>query len=80
MDVIYRQPHLPGVPEFIQWLKRKRRNTYSHQQQLHPLELQRSGRMGLEVPERFYTSALATALPGEQAPGCSAYVIGEQAC
>ena len=35
--------------------------------------------MGLDVPEdRFYTSALATAaFLKEQAPGCSAFVIGE---
>ena len=35
--------------------------------------------MGLEVSqEHFYTSALATAaFLREQAPGCSAYVIGE---
>ena len=45
-----------------------------------PKELQQKlARMGLDVSEEhFYTSALATAaFLKEQAPGCSAYVIGE---
>ena len=45
-----------------------------------PRELnQKLARMGLDVPEEhFYTSALATAaFLKEQAPGCSAFAIGE---
>ncbi len=73
---------LPGVPEFIQWLKEEKKEYLflTNNSGYTPLELrQKLERMGLEVPEeRFYTSALATAaFLKEQAPGCSAYVIGE---
>ena len=73
---------LPGVPQFIQWLKEEKKEYLflTNNSGYTPLELrQKLERMGLEVPEeRFYTSALATAaFLKEQAPGCSAYVIGE---
>jgi NagD protein len=73
---------LPGVQEFIQWLQDEKKeylfltNNSGHT----PRELQQKlARMGLDVPEEhFYTSALATAaFLKEQAPGCSAFVIGE---
>ena len=73
---------LPGVPEFIQWLKNEKKeylfltnNSGATPRELH----QKLERMGLDVPEEnFYTSALATAaFVKAQAPGCSAYVIGE---
>ena len=73
---------LPGVPEFIQWLKDEKKeylfltnNSGCTRKELQ----QKLSRLGLEVPEEhFYTSALATAaFITEQAPGCSAYVIGE---
>lgn len=73
---------LPGVPEFIQWLKNETKeylfltnNSGATPRELH----QKLERMGLDVPEEnFYTSALATAaFVKAQAPGCSAYVIGE---
>jgi NagD protein len=73
---------LPGVPEFIQWLKDEKKeylfltnNSGATPRELH----QKLERMGLDVPEEnFYTSALATAaFVKAQAPGCSAYVIGE---
>ncbi len=73
---------LPGVPEFIDWLQRtgKEYLFLTNNSGCTPLELkQKLARMGLDVPEqRFYTSALATAaFLRDQAPGCSAYVIGE---
>lgn len=61
----------------------KRRKTISFPyecQQPLPKELQNKlYRMGLEIgEEHFYTSALATAkFLQNQAPGCSAYVIGD---
>lgn len=73
---------LPGVEEFIQWLKEEEKEYLflTNNSGSTPRELQQKlSRMGLDVPEEhFYTSALATAaFLKEQAPGCSAYVIGE---
>lgn len=73
---------LPGVREFVEWMQKNKKgylfltnNSGSTPMELH----QKLERMGLDVPpEHFYTSALATAqFLKEQAPGCSAYVIGE---
>ena len=73
---------LPGAAEFIGWLQRERKEFLflTNNSGSTPRELQQKlARMGLEVSqEHFYTSALATAaFLKEQAPGCSAYVIGE---
>ena len=73
---------LPGVPEFVDWLKRKNKRFLflTNSSERAPRELQEKlGRLGLDVAkEHFYTSALATAaFVAKQAPGCSAYVIGE---
>ena len=73
---------LPGVEEFIRWLHEEKKeylfltnNSGSTPRELH----QKLARMGLDVNEsHFYTSALATAhFLDSQAPGCSAYVVGE---
>jgi len=73
---------LPGVAEFIAWLQDNEKGYLflTNNSGCTPKELkQKLARMGLDVPEEhFYTSALATAaFIKEQAPGCSAYVIGE---
>ena len=73
---------LPGVKEFVQWLVDNDKHFLflTNSGQYTPKELQQKlGRMGLEVDaSHFYTSALATAyFLDSQAPGCSAYVIGE---
>lgn len=73
---------LPGVPEFLQWLQEEGKSYLflTNNSGSTPRELQQKlARMGLDVPEEhFYTSALATAsFLKNQAPGCSAYVIGE---
>ena len=73
---------LPGTSEFIDWLKREKKEYLflTNNSGYTPKELQQKlARMGLDVSEEhFYTSALATAsFLKEQAPGCSAYVIGE---
>lgn len=73
---------LPGVTEFLNWLKENDKNYLflTNSGQYTPKELQQKlQRMGLEVDEsHFYTSALATAkFLDSQAPGCSAYVMGE---
>ena len=73
---------LPGVPEFISWLQKEKKEYLflTNNSGSTPRELQQKlARMGLDVPEEhFYTSALATAaFLKDQAPGCSAYVIGE---
>ena len=73
---------LPGVAEFINWLHEEKKEYLflTNNSGYTPRELhQKLARMGLDVPEcHFYTSALATAaFLSEQAPGCSAYVIGE---
>ena len=73
---------LPGVAEFIKWLHDtgKEYLFLTNNSSYTPRELnQKLKRMGLDVDEHhFYTSALATAnFLKDQAPGCSAYVIGE---
>ncbi|MGN0241213.1 MAG: HAD-IIA family hydrolase [Candidatus Weimeria sp.] len=73
---------LPGVTEFLQWLKDEKKDFLflTNNSGQTPKELQmRLERMGLDVSEEhFYTSALATAaFISSQAPGCSAFVIGE---
>ncbi|MCH4007000.1 MAG: HAD-IIA family hydrolase [Eubacterium sp.] len=73
---------LPGVKEFIKWLQDEKKSYLflTNNSGYTPRELkQKLNRMGLDVPEEhFYTSALATAsFLADQAPGCSAYVIGE---
>lgn len=73
---------LPGVKEFLNWLREndKRFLFLTNSGQYTPKELQQKlKRMGLDVNEsHFYTSALATAhFLDSQAPGCSAYVVGE---
>ena len=73
---------LPGAADFIEWLQRnsKKYLFLTNSSERTPRELhQKLVRMGLDVPEEhFYTSALATAeFLKAQAPGCSAYVIGE---
>ena len=73
---------LPGVAEFVQWLHEEKKEYLflTNNSGYTPKELQQKlARMGLDVSEdHFYTSALATAaFLKNQAPGCSAYVIGE---
>lgn len=73
---------LPGVAEFIQWLQDEKKEYLflTNNSGYTPKELnQKLARMGLNVSEEhFYTSALATAaFLKEQAPGCSAFAIGE---
>ena len=73
---------LPGVKEFVNWLGEEGKNFLflTNSSQYTPKELQQKlTRMGLDVDEsHFYTSALATAyFLDSQAPGCSAYVVGE---
>ena len=73
---------LPGVKEFVDWLyaEDKKFLFLTNGSGKSPRELQlKLKRMGLDVDEsHFYTSALATAkFVSSQAPGCSAYVIGE---
>ena len=73
---------LPGVPEFIDWLHREKKEFLflTNNSGYTRRELQyKLSRMGLDVgEEHFYTSALATAaFLREQAPGCSVYAIGE---
>lgn len=72
---------LPGVREFVDWLYREKKEFLflTNASERTPLELkQKLARMGLDVDEsHFYTSAMATAkFLDQQAPGCSAYVIG----
>ncbi|MGM9519362.1 MAG: TIGR01457 family HAD-type hydrolase, partial [Phascolarctobacterium sp.] len=72
---------LPGVKEFVEWLYKEDKPFLflTNSSERSPRELrQKLSRMGLDVDEsHFYTSALATAkFLAEQAPGCSAYVIG----
>jgi NagD protein len=73
---------LPGVKEFLAWLKENNKSFLflTNSSQYTPRELQQKlERMGIQVDEsHFYTSALATArFLSSQAPGCSAYVMGE---
>lgn len=81
--VIYRGSKvLPGVPEFIHWMLEndKKFIFLTNSPERTPQELSmKLKRMGLDVtPDHFYTSAMATAeFLHSQAPGCTAYVIGE---
>lgn len=81
--VIYRGSKvLPGVPEFINWMMEngKKFIFLTNSPERTPQELSmKLQRMGLSVsPDHFYTSAMATAeFLHSQAPGCTAYVIGE---
>lgn len=73
---------LPGVREFLDWMQSNHKEYLflTNNSGQTPRELRmKLLRLGLDVPEEhFYTSALATAaFIKEQAPGCSAYVIGE---
>ena len=73
---------LPGVPEFVEWLKRENKDYLflTNSSERSPRELsQKLSRMGLDVSEEhFYTSAMATAsFLQSQCPDGSAYVIGE---
>lgn len=73
---------LPGVPEFVEWLKKNNKDylflTNSSERSPRELSLKLE-RLGLNIePAHFYTSALATAsFLKHQCPGGSAYVIGE---
>lgn len=73
---------LNGVVSFVDWLNDENKEFIflTNSSERSPAELcQKLKRLGLDVPkERFYTSALATAnFLQSQAPGGSAYVIGE---
>ncbi len=73
---------LPGVKEFVHWLyeEGKKFLFLTNASDKTPLELHNKlERMGIDVdPWHFYTSALATAaFLKSQAPGSSAYVIGD---
>ena len=73
---------LPGAAQFITWLQEhdKEYLFLTNNSGMTPRELhQKLKRLGVDVPEEhFYTSALATAeFLRAQAPGCSAFVIGE---
>ncbi|HOK27136.1 MAG TPA: HAD-IIA family hydrolase [Bacteroidales bacterium] len=73
---------LPGVPEFVDWLKREGKKFLflTNSSERTPKELKaKMHRLGIDVDEDvFYTSALATAnfLAGQK-PGGSAFIIGE---
>ena len=75
---------LPGVKEFVNWMLENNKKfvflTNSPEKTPHELSMKLE-RMGLKVtPDHFYTSAMATAeFLYSQAPGCTAYVIGEAA-
>ena len=73
---------LPGAVDFVDWLQRENKKFLflTNSSERSPKELQQKlARLGLDVDEsHFYTSALATAaFIKNQAPGCTAYVIGE---
>ena len=75
---------LDGVTEFVNWMLANDKKfvflTNSPEKTPHELSMKLE-RMGLSVtPDHFYTSAMATAeFLHTQAPGCTAYVIGEAA-
>jgi NagD protein len=75
---------LDGVAEFVNWMLENDKKfvflTNSPERTPHELSMKLE-RMGLSVsPDHFYTSAMATAeFLSSQAPGCTAYVIGEAA-
>jgi NagD protein len=73
---------LPGVPEFVEWLKRENKKFLflTNSSERTPKELQEKlHRLGIDVePDVFYTSALATAnFLSNQKPKGTAYIIGE---
>ena len=73
---------LPGAVDFVEWLHREDKKFLflTNSSERSPRELkQKLARLGLDIGEdHFYTSALATAaFVSSQAPGCTAYVIGE---
>jgi NagD protein len=73
---------LPGVPEFVEWLKRENKKFLflTNSSEKTPKELQdKLHRLGIDVePDVFYTSALATAnFLANQKPRGTAYIIGE---
>ena len=75
---------LDGVSEFVNWMIEhdKKFVFLTNSPERTPNELSmKLQRMGLSVtPDHFYTSAMATAeFLHTQAPGCTAYVIGEAA-
>ena len=73
---------LPGVPEFVQWLKNENKKFLflTNSSERTPKELQeKMHRLGVDVDQEvFYTSALATAnfLLSQKQKG-SAFIIGE---
>ena len=75
---------LDGVADFVNWMIDNNKKfvflTNSPEKTPHELSMKLE-RMGLTVPAgNFYTSAMATAaFLHSQAPGCTAYVIGEAA-
>ena len=75
---------LDGVQEFVNWMIDNDKKfvflTNSPERTPHELSMKLE-RMGLKVSaDHFYTSAMATAeFLHSQAPGCTAYVIGEAA-
>ena len=75
---------LPGVREFVNWMQENDKKfvflTNSPERTPHELSM-KLARMGLDISaDHFYTSAMATAeFLHSQAPGCTAYVIGEAA-
>ena len=75
---------LPGVLDFVNWMIDNDKKfvflTNSPERTPHELSMKLE-RMGLKVSaDHFYTSAMATAeFLHSQAPGCTAYVIGEAA-
>ena len=75
---------LDGVADFVNWMIENDKKfvflTNSPEKTPHELSMKLE-RMGLTVSaDHFYTSAMATAeFLHSQAPGCTAYVIGEAA-
>lgn len=73
---------LPGVREFVEWLtgEKKKFLFLTNSSERTPKELQeKMARLGIKVDkDKFYTSALATAMfLASQKPRGSAYIIGE---
>jgi len=73
---------LDGARDFVRWLDDSGKSYLflTNASRYTPLDLKiKLARMGLDIDEsKFYTSALATAqFLHSQAPGCSAYVIGD---
>jgi NagD protein len=73
---------LPGVKEFVEWLTKEKKKFLflTNSSERTPKELQEKlARLGVKVDkDKFYTSALATAMfLSNQKPKGSAYIIGE---